>query len=211
MRRRTRSRLRWLAAGAVGALALACAPATPGPSGAPRAAGPGEPLMTSTAPADVVQPQPPAGFCHSHGSGLFTLPDPTFTPGAIDPAVSQKNIGSTICAEGFTARERPPEPVTEAEKQASMAAYGEADPLGRYEYDHLIPLELGGAVNDRRNLWPEPGASPNAKDRLEHVLNVLVCRRQLALRDAQRVIASNWIAAGNWVQAHDPRFRWRVS
>lgn len=195
MRRRTRSRLGWLAAGAVGVLALGCAPATPGPSGAQRAGGPAEPLMRSTGPADEVQPQPPAGSCHPHGSGLFTLPDATCTPGAIDPAVSQKNIGSTICAEGFTVRERPPERVSGAEKRASMAAYGGAGALRRYEYDDLIPLELGGAVNDPRNLWPEPGASPNPKDRLEDVLNAAVCRRQLPLRDAQRVIATNWVKA----------------
>ena len=25
-----------------------------------------------------------------------------------------------------------------------------------HQYDHDVPLELGGAVNDARNLWPEP-------------------------------------------------------
>ena len=85
------------------------------------------------------------------------------------------------------------ERVSEAEKRASVAAYGDGGPLRRYEYDHLIPLELGGAVNDPRNLWPEPKASPNPKDALEHVLNVAVCRRQLPLGDAQRLIATNWV------------------
>ena len=55
----------------------------------------------------------------------------------------------------------------EAEKWASLAAYGDAGSLRDYEYDHLVPLELGGAPNDPRNLWPEPGASPNPKDELE--------------------------------------------
>jgi hypothetical protein len=61
--------------------------------------------------------------------------------------------------------------VTEPEKAASLAAYGDAGPLHDYEYDHLVPLELGGADNDPRNLWPEPGASPNPKDALEHELS----------------------------------------
>jgi hypothetical protein len=39
----------------------------------------------------------------------------------------------------------------------------------------------------------EKRASPNAKDLSEHALNALVCRRQLPLGDAQRLIASNWV------------------
>jgi hypothetical protein len=34
-------------------------------------------------------------------------------------------------------------------------------------------LELGGAVNDSRNLWPEPGGSPNPKDSVENALRHL--------------------------------------
>ena len=51
-----------------------------------------------------------------------------------------------------------------------MAAYGDTGSLGDYEYDHFVPLELGGATNDPRNLWPEPGASPNPKDTVENDL-----------------------------------------
>jgi hypothetical protein len=59
---------------------------------------------------------------------------------------------------------------------------------------HLVPLELGGAVNDPRNLWPEPGASPNPKDAVEDELNQEVCDGQTSLAQAQRLIATNWIA-----------------
>ena len=45
-----------------------------------------------------------------------------------------------------------------------MAAYGDRRSASHDEYDHFVPLELGGATNDRRNLWPEPGATPNPKD-----------------------------------------------
>ena len=72
---------------------------------------------------------------------------------------------------------RPSESVTEAEKRASMAAYGAAGRLSAYEYDHFVPLELGGAVNDSRNLWPEPGASPNPKDTVESDLRCGGVRR----------------------------------
>lgn len=87
---------------------------------------------------------------------------------------------------------RPPESVTEPEKQASMAAYGDTGPLSVYEFDHFVPLELGGAVNDPRNLWPEPGATPNPKDSVENDLRSQVCDGQLTLAAAQHAIVANW-------------------
>lgn len=48
-----------------------------------------------------------------------------------------------------------------------MISYGDPTPISTYEEDHLIPLELGGAPSDVRNLWPERGTSPNPKDRVE--------------------------------------------
>jgi hypothetical protein len=63
-----------------------------------------------------------------------------------------------------------------------------------YEYDHFVPLELGGATNDSRNLWPEPGASPNPKDRVEDYLNREVCAGKMALARAQSLIVRNWVA-----------------
>jgi hypothetical protein len=124
---------------------------------------------------------------------LYSLPDPHCTPGAISPAVTQANIQSTICRYGYTDSVRPPESVSEPEKQASLAAYGDSGPLDAYEYDHLVPLELGGAPNDPRNLWPEPKASPNAKDALEDQLRQQVCDGETTLARAQRAIAADWV------------------
>ncbi len=59
----------------------------------------------------------------------------------------------------------------------------------------MRPLELGGAPNDSRNLWPEPGASPNSKDELEGRLRSAVCAGAVRLVVAQRMIASNWVRA----------------
>jgi hypothetical protein len=87
---------------------------------------------------------------------------------------------------------RPPESITETEKSGSMAAYGDSGPMSAFEYDHFVPLELGGAVNDARNLWPEPGASPNPKDDVENELRQKVCDGQMTLSQAQRAIATNW-------------------
>jgi hypothetical protein len=47
---------------------------------------------------------------------------------------------------GWTSSVRPFESITSKEKRASMAACGDKRSTSRYEYDHLIPLELGGAV-----------------------------------------------------------------
>lgn len=152
-------------------------------------------LPVSNASANVVQPQPRPDSCHARGTGLFSLPDPRCTPGAVSPAVTQANISSTICRRGYTEKVRPPESVTEPEKKASLAAYGDTEPLHAYEYDHLVPLELGGAVNDPRNLWPEPGASPNLKDALEDRLRSMVCAGELTLAAARAAIATNWVSA----------------
>jgi len=156
------------------------------------AAAAGEP---AAAPDYAVAPQPPPGSCHARGRGRFALPDPHCTPGAADPRVTPADIHRTICGRGYTRTVRPLEAITEPEKRASLAAYGDHGSLGRYEYDHLIPLELGGAPNDPRDLWPEPGPSPNPKDRLEDELRLQVCRGSLSLASARRQIARNWVTA----------------
>lgn len=178
-------------AAAITALSLAIAgcgaTSTPGPRGR-QSAGP----RYSTASNIVVHPQPAPGSCHAIGSGLYARPDPACTPGALNPAVTQATIHRTICVPGWTDSVRPPEAVTEQEKAASMAAYGDKGPMDGYEYDHFVPLELGGATNDRRNLWPEPGASPNPKDAVEDRLRRDVCDGQLSLAVARREIVKNW-------------------
>jgi hypothetical protein len=151
-------------------------------------------LVYSTAGNHVVQRQPAAGTCHATGTGPYARPDPACTPGALNPAVTQGTIDATICVPGWTDTVRPAESITEPEKAASMAAYGDTGSTSEYEYDHFVPLELGGATNDARNLWPEPEASPNPKDAVEDQLRQSVCDRQIPLAQAQREIARNWTA-----------------
>jgi hypothetical protein len=120
------------------------------------------------------------------------LPDRACTPGAIDPAVTQANIRSTICTPGYTATVRPPAAQTDKWKKASEANYGVSGSAG--EYDHLVSLELGGA-NATSNLWPEPGSIPNPKDAVESRLHEEVCNGELTLATAQAAIASDWTTA----------------
>ena len=115
--------------------------------------------------------------------------------------MNQGDIGTTICKAGYTDTIRPPESVTEKEKTASAAAYGYTGSLQTAEYDHLIPLELGGDPNDPSNLWVEPNDKPNAtstsntKDTLENVLNGLVCSGRITLAQAPEAITTNWVTA----------------
>jgi hypothetical protein len=141
------------------------------------------------------------GVLASQGHAQNALPDPAKTPGATNPAVTQQTITQTICVKGWTRQVRPPEDVTEPLKRQQIEEYGYRNRrLRSYEEDHLIPLELGGAPNDPRNLWPEPhymrdGWGSYAKDRLEYKLNQLVCDGTLPLADAQAAIAKDWVAA----------------
>ncbi len=156
----------------------------------------GQPASASALPVGKTytsQPSVPArGTCHARG----VLPDPRCTPGAINPAVTPADIGSTICKAGWTATVRPPESYTETLKARQMAAYGGTASISKYEEDHLISLELGGAPSDPRNLWPEYGASPNPKDRVENAAKAAVCGHRLSLARAQVAIATNWVALG---------------
>jgi hypothetical protein len=120
----------------------------------------------------------------------------------VNPAVTQATIDQTICVSGWTVTVRPTESVTEPEKRASMEAYGDRGSIHDYEYDHLVALELGGAVNDPRNLWPQPGGSPNPKDSVENALHRMVCDGLMPLRRAQHIIATGWVA---WAKTHGYR------
>lgn len=165
----------------------------------PRSSSPSA-LPVSTASGHLVQPQPASGSCHATGQGEQVMPDPHCTPGAVNPAVTQATINQTICVAGYTKTIRPSESITEPEKLASMAAYGDADRSpSDFEYDHLVSLELGGAVNDPRNLWPESGASPNPKDPVENTLRRMVCDGQIPLAQAQHIIATDWLG---WSRSH---------
>lgn len=130
-----------------------------------------------------------------------SLPDPIYTPGAINPAVTQQTIRSTICIAGWTATIRPPVAYTSRLKKQQLRQLGYANQsMADYEEDHLIPLALGGAPTNASNLWPQPRFSPDGwtagrKDVLELVLVKRVCHGLLPLSEAQSAIARNWIAA----------------
>lgn len=136
-------------------------------------------------------PELASASCHANGE----LPDPTCTPGVTNLNVTQDNIHQTICVSGYTKTIRPPVSYTSKLKSEQMSEYGYTDSIHAHEEDHLISLELGGSPDDPKNLWPEPHASPNPKDKVENYLHAAVCAGRIALHDAQVRVATNWTTA----------------
>ena len=117
------------------------------------------------------------------------LPNPALTPGATRAVTMNE-----LCTPGSASKARQ---ISGATKREVFRRYRITPQPGAYEIDHLISLELGGS-NDLANLWPQPYDGPrNAhdKDALENQLHTLVCTGYVRLAEAQRAIATDWIAA----------------
>lgn len=119
------------------------------------------------------------------------LPDSLCTPGVVAKGYTTRRL----CAHHYPPR--PPVTVTEPMKRKAMAEYGYVygTSARAYEYDHLVPLELGGAPADPRNLWPEPHAGPNGsytKDGVENHLRAQLCAGKITLRAARHIMRTDW-------------------
>ena len=155
----------------------------------------GTPAPTQPPPHPAHRPAPPGGPSAAQ-IPPHALPDPGLTPGAASAAGSDQ-----ICRPGYARSVRN---VPWSVRRQVFRSYGLAGNHtgwcrgpGGCELDHLISLELGGS-NAPDNLWPEPYDGPwnaHIKDRLENRLHRLVCTGHLALSEAQRAIATDWIAA----------------
>jgi hypothetical protein len=123
--------------------------------------------------------------------------------GMVDPRVTQNNIQTTICRRGWMRAVRPSRNVTDAIKR-NLVADMQISPRD-YELNHIVPLDLGGAPLDLRNLMLQAwGGACNAhmKDALERQLSIMVCAGDLTLKGAQHEIATDWRAAyKNWVDS----------
>jgi hypothetical protein len=124
------------------------------------------------------------------GPGLpaVILPDPKITPGALNPKVRQATVKKTICKSGWTKTIRPPVSYTNALKIKQMVLYEETGSPADYEADYFVPLELGGAPRNPKNLWPEPRAQSKLSDPLEIKLERQVCKGLVKLGKARAAI-----------------------
>jgi hypothetical protein len=181
------------------------APASATPTASGAVVGPPSPTATIaprsvTSPADATvtpaassTPSQPQWGHQTKTAGCVVqgpFPDPACTPGDIFPDVT----AAQICVSGYSSGVRN---VPASEKDAVYAEYGVTHhSSGEYEVDHFVSLELGGS-NDISNLFPE-AASPtpgfHEKDRVENYLHDQVCKGALTLAEAQREIATDWLA-----------------
>lgn len=118
--------------------------------------------------------------------------DSRCTPGVINPAVTQDNIHHTVCAAGWTDQVQPAADYAAALKLRQMRDFGETGSPQSYKEDHLIPLSLGGAPTDPKNLFPQPTAKTTEKEELEDRLHQSVCSGQLTLTAAQAQMRHDW-------------------
>lgn len=125
------------------------------------------------------------------GAAQNYLP-PASTPGALNPAVTQGNIRSTICKPGWTATIRPSARYTNKLKGVQMLALRLKGSPKDFEEDHLISLEIGGNPTAPANLWPEPWPEARLKDVVETNLKRQVCSGAITLRTAQDAIRKDW-------------------
>ena len=127
----------------------------------------------------------------SIASILPIIPNPTLTPGIVDPSATIEKI----CTPGYSASVRN---VSAFTKKLVYKLYKIDPKSSDFEIDHLISLELGGS-NSVQNLWPQSyntlPLNAYKKDRLENKLHSLVCNGNLDLDTAQKTIATDWVSA----------------
>ncbi len=122
------------------------------------------------------------------GGGITRAP----VPGAADPAVTQANIGQTVCRLHYTTTVRPPKEWSQAVKVRLLWEQRLPGTPADYELDHLIPLGIGGAPRDPANLWLQRWDEARAKDDDEAALFRAVCTGRLTLEQAQQRILEQW-------------------
>ncbi len=119
-----------------------------------------------------------------------STPDSHLTPGA---ALLESR--QDVCAQSSTNNKIVP--VALQKKVFEEYGIARAQPQA-YEVDYLVTPALGGA-DDIHNLWPHSYSATvwnaQVKDALEDRMREMVCGGNLDLSEAQREIATNWIAA----------------
>jgi hypothetical protein len=115
----------------------------------------------------------------------------------INPAVTQETIATTICAPGWTKAVRPSARYTARIKIKLIRELEIPEELlVDFELDHRIPLALGGAPSDPRNLELQPWDEATEKDAVEACLSRAVCAGRITLDAARLRIWADWRHAG---------------
>src|SRR5262245_41184853 len=87
-----------------------------------------------------------AASCSAVAAGGLDLlfPDPSHTPGALNPEVTQDTLQQTVCQRGWTATIQPPASYLDRLKAKQVKALHLKGTPKDYYADHLIPLCAGG-------------------------------------------------------------------
>jgi hypothetical protein len=142
-----------------------------------------ESTTTTTVPAVVAAPPP-----------LIDVADPASdrasVPGAV---VVPAPPVADLCGGSYVKKSTPPTSVTDPLKATQVAhgPFADKDP-SHYIEDQLIPVELGGAPTDPRNLWPQTPDMAQVKDREEKRLRASMCHGDITLSAAQTEMLQNW-------------------
>jgi len=111
---------------------------------------------------------------------------------SLNPVVTQGNIASTVCKQGWATQQRPTYAWSHALK---LKLLPKGHRLGEYQLDHFIPIEIGGATTDRANLWMQPINDALVKDVQENRLHDAVCAGTMTLAQAQAEMLKVWGAS----------------
>lgn len=125
----------------------------------------------------------------------FELPNKQLTSGEYDTLLDKK----TLCVPNYTAGKdddgKNVRQVSQKIRNVVFQEYGiRNEDRSKYVIDHLVNLSNGG-LNNLYNLWPQPIEEAHEKDRLENKLHKMVCKGEISLKEAQKAIADNWVAA----------------
>jgi esterase/lipase superfamily enzyme len=143
---------------------------------------------------------PPKNSCEVRLSNGFPIPDPSCTPGAVNPTVTLDVLRDpayrTSCAKNRRASSQQRTSVYDWYRIGRPRDDG-ANPT--CDLDRLIPLELGG-TDTPDNIWPQcgpPGVRSSQryfkqKDLVEKYLVAQVKSGEIDLAEAQRGIAADW-------------------
>lgn len=155
-------------------------------------------LLLFALPVILHQPQNP----HYRYYEGYALPNPSLTPGAVNPKIVAYPDGRSVVKDGKQANicnphftTKPWRHETESEKHAICREYGITHkcPDHTYEIDHLVSLTIGGS-NAAPNTWAQPWHQARIKDfDLEDKLRHIVCSGEWTLPEAQRCEAGNWV------------------
>ncbi|KAI8911013.1 hypothetical protein EDD86DRAFT_204210 [Gorgonomyces haynaldii] len=110
---------------------------------------------------------------------------PDYTPGCLC-TTSDAHFSENAYPEGIPKCTRS---VSTAEKTRVAKPYGVAkSDWPNYEFDHFIPLGIGGS-NDDDNLWPQPEAGGSLdKDKVENQAYQQLSKGQITQRQAVKMI-----------------------